>query len=72
MKAFSISLITGGALLTGAPYIWAHEGNTAATSYHYFSSPDHLVIFGLVATSAVLTGLYLTGAHLKRVKLKNK
>jgi hypothetical protein len=72
MKPFSIYLITAGTLLTSASYVSAHEGNTAATIYHYFSSPDHLVIFGLLATSAVLTGLYLTGAHHKKGKLKIK
>lgn len=72
MKLFNTHLITASALLTGASSASAHEGNTAATVYHYLSSPDHLVIFGLLATAAVLTSLYLTGSRLKKVKLKNK
>ena len=72
MKLFNTHIITASALLAATPYASAHEGNTAATLYHYFSSPDHVAIFAVLATSAVVTGLYVTGFRSRTVKLKKK
>ncbi|MEH6570304.1 MAG: hypothetical protein V7709_14585 [Halioglobus sp.] len=72
MKPFSTRIITASALSAGASYASAHEVNTTATLYHYFSSPDHVAVFTLLAIAAVLTGLAVRGRHTKAIKLKKK
>ena len=72
MRPFTTHFITASALLAGTSYASAHEENTAATLYHYLSSPDHVAIFALLATTAVLGGLYMTGSAFKAIKLKKK
>lgn len=72
MKPMTTRFITISALLTGASFASAHEENTAATVYHYLSSPDHLALFALLAAASIFTGLYLARFKPKLIKLKKK
>lgn len=53
MNTLHATIATTGAALTLPSLCFAHGGEDGATLYHYLSSPDHLIVFGMLAVAAL-------------------
>lgn len=53
MKPLHGTLLSTCAALTVSPLALAHGGEHGDTVYHYLSSPDHLIVFGMLAMATL-------------------
>ena len=69
MHPLNSGVIAAGLVLLAPSMASAHEeGNTASILYHYLSSPDHVMVLGILIATCVGVGAWAIGSSLKMAR----